>query len=70
LGNFKAALDYQDRLMPLHRALFLESNPAGAKYALGVLGKMQPGLRLPLVEVSKLVAEEIEAALAYAQLGA
>jgi len=69
-GNFKAALDYQDRLMPLHRALFLEPNPAGAKYALAILGKMQAGLRLPLVEVSKTVAEEIEAALAHAQLGA
>jgi 4-hydroxy-tetrahydrodipicolinate synthase len=69
-GNFKAALDYQDRLMPLHRALFLEPNPAGAKYALAILGKMQADLRLPLVEVSKSVAQEIEAALAHAQLSA
>jgi 4-hydroxy-tetrahydrodipicolinate synthase len=69
-GNFKAALDYQDRLMPLHRALFLEPNPAGAKYALAILGKMQADLRLPLVEVSQLVAQEIEAALAHAQLSA
>nr|WP_251975146.1 dihydrodipicolinate synthase family protein [Sinorhizobium meliloti] len=33
-GDFAAALKLQDRLMPLHRALFLETNPAGAKYAL------------------------------------
>jgi 4-hydroxy-tetrahydrodipicolinate synthase len=69
-GDFESALDYQDRLMPLHRALFLEPNPAGAKYALAVLGKMQAGLRLPLVEVNKSVAEEIESALAHAQLRA
>jgi 4-hydroxy-tetrahydrodipicolinate synthase len=69
-GDFESALDYQDRLMPLHRALFLEPNPAGAKYALAILGKMQASLRLPLVEVSKSVTGEIEAALAHAQLSA
>ena len=43
---------YQDRLMPLHKALFLEPNPAGAKYALSMLGKMSDDVRLPLVKVS------------------
>src|ERR1700748_609338 len=38
-GDYRAALGLQDKLMPLHTALFLETNPAPAKYALSVLGK-------------------------------
>src|SRR4029079_2679652 len=47
-GNYSLALTYQDRLMPLHRALFLEPNPAGVKYALSVIGKMTDDMRLPM----------------------
>ena len=52
-GDYAKALSYQDRLMPLHRALFLEPNPTGAKYALSVLGKVKDEVRLPLVSVSE-----------------
>jgi 4-hydroxy-tetrahydrodipicolinate synthase len=65
-GDFATALQYQDRLVPLHRALFLEPNPAGPKYALHVLERMLPDLRLPLVGVSSAVAREIESALRHA----
>src|SRR5207245_10518459 len=37
-GDFASALTVQDKLMPLHTALFIETNPAPAKYALAVLG--------------------------------
>lgn len=39
-GDFRRALEFHDRLMPLHRALFLETNPAGPKYALWRQGRM------------------------------
>ena len=67
-GDFKAALAYQDKLMPLHRALFLEPNPAGPKFALRRLGKIVGDIRLPLLEVSSDTAGEIEAAMAHAGL--
>jgi 4-hydroxy-tetrahydrodipicolinate synthase len=65
-GDFATALQYQDRLAPLHRALFLEPNPAGPKYALQVLKHMQREVRLPLVTVSTGVAAEIESAMRHA----
>ncbi len=67
-GDFKTALDYQDRLMPLHRALFLEPNPAGPKYALERLGRITSEIRLPLTAVSPGVAQEIDAAMSHAGL--
>ena len=67
-GDYKAALALQDILLPLHRALFLEPNPAGAKYALAKLGRIANELRLPLVPVSKAVEAEIDAALRVADL--
>jgi len=65
-GDFRAALSYQDRLMPLHRALFLDPNPAGAKWALERLGRIEGGVRSPLVEAAPGVRQEIEAAMAAA----
>jgi 4-hydroxy-tetrahydrodipicolinate synthase len=67
-GDYMTALTYQDRLMPLHRALFLEPNPTGVKYALSVLGKISDEVRLPLVPVSEPVRAEIRAAMAHAGL--
>ncbi|MBP1861710.1 4-hydroxy-tetrahydrodipicolinate synthase [Rhizobium herbae] len=65
-GDFAAALKLQDRLMPLHRALFLETNPAGPKYALQRLGRIRGDLRLPLVTISPSVQEEIDSAMRHA----
>lgn len=67
-GDYKTALSIQDMLLPLHRALFLEPNPGGAKYALAKLGRMGNELRLPLVSVSKATEAEIDAALRVAGL--
>jgi 4-hydroxy-tetrahydrodipicolinate synthase len=51
-GDFKTALKLQDRLMPLHVNLFVETNPAPAKYALSLLGKCSDAVRLPLAPLS------------------
>jgi 4-hydroxy-tetrahydrodipicolinate synthase len=61
-GDYAAALAIQDRLFPLHQALFIEPNPQGAKFALSLLGRMENELRLPLVPV----AASTEAALRHA----
>jgi 4-hydroxy-tetrahydrodipicolinate synthase len=67
-GDYTAALALQDKLLPLHRALFLEPNPGGAKYALAKLGRIANEIRLPLVPVSKATEAEIDAALRFAGL--
>lgn len=67
-GDFATALEFQDLLMPLHRALFLETNPAGPKYALSRLGRMKSDLRLPLVQVSQSVQTAIDDAMHHARL--
>lgn len=67
-GDFNSALAFQDRLMPLHRALFLEPNPAGPKFALERLGRIDGEIRLPLTQVTAAAALEIEAAMAHAGL--
>lgn len=60
-GDYAAALLLQDKLMPLHQNLFIETNPAPAKYALSLLGKCADTVRLPMVplgEKSKLAVRE------------
>jgi 4-hydroxy-tetrahydrodipicolinate synthase len=51
-GQRDKALGIQVALGPLHRALFLESNPIPVKAALAMMGRMGPGLRLPLTPMS------------------
>ena len=67
-GDYAKALEYQDKLAPLHRALFLEPNPTGVKYALSLLGKIKDELRLPLVPVSETTQAEIRDAMTHAGL--
>ena len=67
-GDFRRALTYQDRLMPLHQALFIEPNPTGVKYALSVLGKLSDDVRLPLVKVSEPTRAAIRSAMVHAGL--
>jgi len=60
-GERAIAIETQDRLMPLHRALFVESSPAPTKYALSLLGKCKEDVRLPIIplqDASKRVIEE------------
>ncbi len=67
-GDYKAALELQDRLMPLHKAMFIEPNPSGPKYALSKLGKMHNIQRLPLVPIEAATAAKIDAAMKHAGL--
>jgi len=67
-GDYARALSYQDRLMPLHKALFLEPNPTGVKYALSVINKVHDEVRLPLVSVSEPTRTEIRSAMVHAGL--
>lgn len=68
-GDYKTALGYQDRLMPLHKAIFLEPGLCGAKYALNRLGRMSRAVRLPLLPTLEASTEAaIDAALKHAGL--
>jgi len=67
-GDYATALAFQDRLMPLHVALFLEPGLVGAKYALSRLGKCSAEVRLPLLGVTPKTAEAIDAAMRHAGL--
>lgn len=67
-GDFAKALSIQDKLYPLHHALFIEPNPQGAKYALSLIGKMQNELRLPLVPVVPSTETALRKALEHAGL--
>jgi 4-hydroxy-tetrahydrodipicolinate synthase len=62
-GDYAKALGLQDRLMPLHRAMFLEPSPGGPKYALSRLGRMRNEIRLPMVSVSAGVEAELDTAM-------
>jgi SsrA-binding protein len=63
-GDFKTALALQDRLMPLHDALFCESNPGPVKYAASRLGLCEPDTRLPLAPIADASKRIVDAALA------
>jgi 4-hydroxy-tetrahydrodipicolinate synthase len=67
-GDFAKALTYQDRLMPLHTALFLEPSPAPTKYALSALGKMAEDVRSPMVTVGQETRAAVDGAMRHAGL--
>jgi len=67
-GDKEKALDLQDRLMPLHKALFIEPGLCGAKYALSRLGKVENTVRSPLVEIEAATAAKIDEAMKFAGL--
>ncbi len=67
-GEFAKALEYQDRLMPLHKALFVEPGVSGAKYALSRLGRVKNRLRSPMVPVEDTTAHVIDEAMRHAGL--
>ena len=62
-GNWDEAMAIQDRLLPLHMALFREPSPAGVKYAVSLLGRCTPGCRLPITTLTARTREEISAAM-------
>jgi len=67
-GDYAVALAYQDLLMPLHVALFLEPGLVGAKYAMSQLGLCTPEVRLPLLEATEGTKAAIDAAMRHAGL--
>ena len=67
-GDYRKALEYQDRLMPLHEAIFIEPGLAGAKYGLSLLGRCTEEVRLPLVGLTDGTKARIKAAMEHAGL--
>jgi 4-hydroxy-tetrahydrodipicolinate synthase len=67
-GDYARALEYQDRLMPLHEAIFVEPGLIGAKYGLSVLGRCSEDVRLPHVGLTDGTKARIRAAMAHAGL--
>ena len=65
-GDFATALKYQDRLMPLHHAMFLETSPAPVKYAVSLLGLCGEELRLPLVGLGEGTKKAVREAMQHA----
>ena len=65
-GDFAKALEYQDRLMPLHEAIFIEPGLVGAKYGLSLLGRCSTDVRLPLVCLTEPTRDRIRAAMVHA----
>jgi 4-hydroxy-tetrahydrodipicolinate synthase len=67
-GDYAAALAINDRLQPLHAALFSDASPGPTKYALNRLGRMGTEVRLPITEPSAAAKAAVDAALVHAGL--
>ncbi len=67
-GDYAMALEYQDRLMPLHEAIFIEPGLVGAKYALSKLGLCSEEVRSPLTTLEDSTKAAIDAAMEHAGL--
>jgi 4-hydroxy-tetrahydrodipicolinate synthase len=67
-GDFAGALQVQDRLVPLHDAIFLEPGLAGAKCGLALLGRGNEEIRLPMLPVSEPTKGVIRKAMIHAGL--
>ena len=67
-GDYGKALEIQDRLMPLHQAIFTEPGLCGAKYAMSRLGLCSDEVRLPLVPLTEGTRAKVDSALRHAGL--
>lgn len=67
-GDYATALDIQDKVMPLHKAIFTEPGLVGAKYAMSKLGLCSDEVRLPLTGLSDETKAKVDAALVHAGL--
>jgi 4-hydroxy-tetrahydrodipicolinate synthase len=63
-GDIAKATALNDRLMPLHTALFCETSPSPVKYAASLLDRCSPEVRLPLVEISETSKDIVKRAMA------
>ena len=67
-NELKEAERIDQILQPLHKSLFIESNPAPVKYAAKLLGLCDDEIRLPLVKIKKETEAEVKKALSSAKL--
>lgn len=67
-GDYARASEIQDQLIPLHKSLFMEPNPGGAKYALSLLGRCENSQRLPMVPISPKTEVAVRDAMVHAGL--
>ena len=67
-NELKEAERLDQMLQPLHKSLFIESNPAPVKYAAKLLGLCDDAVRLPLVKIKKETQEQVKKALSSAKL--
>ncbi len=65
-GDYAKALEYQDKLMPLHEAIFIEPGLVGAKYGLSLLGLCAEEVRLPLLTLTDGTKAKIKSAMEFA----
>ena len=68
MGKYSLALEIQDKLMPLHKAIFTEPGLVGVKYAMSQLGICSPEVRLPLTCLSEDTKALVDAALLHADI--
>ena len=62
------AKEINDKLMPLHKSLFIESSPSPVKYAASLLNLCPEDVRLPLVKVTEQTKQAVKSALSHANL--
>lgn len=62
-GDYKRATELQDLLIELHDVMFCETSPSPAKYALSLIRKTSPAVRLPLVGLGKASQKRVQNAL-------
>lgn len=62
-GNKTLAAEINNELMPLHKNLFLESNPIPAKWALAEMGKIKPAIRMPLLPLDSKYHQDVKQAM-------
>jgi 4-hydroxy-tetrahydrodipicolinate synthase len=69
-GDLKTAMAVNERLMPLHQALFCETSPGPVKFAASLLGHCTAETRLPLAEIAEASRERVKRALGQVRLAA
>ena len=67
-GNQSLANELNDKLMPVHEAMFFESNPIPAKWGVSQQGFIKNGIRLPLIPLSEDAQPRVKAAMTVAGL--
>ena len=62
------AKEINEKLLPLHKSLFIESSPSPVKYAASLLNLSSEDVRLPLVKITDETKKEVKSAMSYADL--